>query len=109
MILVHVHFLHQQVVSKSESVMPYERFESMPRQRIHHYRDTNEFPDDFPQRLNRFKEQSGLSWAELNRRIGTDPETVRRWRKGTTLPNAIHMMALCKLADEFNLGSLLTA
>ena len=80
----------------------------MPRQRIHHNRDTYEFPRDFPQRLSRFKEESGLSWAELNRRLGTDSETVRRWRKGTSRPNATYLLALCKLADEFNLGSLFT-
>ena len=39
-----------------------------PRQRIHHSRKTYDFPDDFPQRLVRFKEESGLLWAELNRR-----------------------------------------
>ena len=27
------------------------------------------FPDDFPVRLDRFKEASGLSWAEMNRRL----------------------------------------
>ena len=43
----------------------------MPRQRIHHSRRTN----DFPQRLVRFKEASDLPWAELNLRLGTHPET----------------------------------
>ena len=37
----------------------------MPRQRTHHSRITYVFPDDFPQRLKRFKEESGLSWAEI--------------------------------------------
>ena len=31
---------------------------------------------DFPQRLKRFKEESGLSWAEIARRLGADPKTV---------------------------------
>ena len=52
----------------------------MPRQHTHHSRRIYDFPDDFPQRLVRFKEESGLSWAELNRRLGTAPHTVRRWR-----------------------------
>ena len=43
----------------------------MPRQRNQHSRRTHEFPDDFPQRLVRFKEESSLSWSELNRCIGT--------------------------------------
>ena len=43
---------------------------------------------DFPQRLKRFKEESGLSWAEIARRLGADPKTVRRWHKDGVLPNA---------------------
>ena len=35
----------------------------MPRQRIHHSRETYGLPDDFPQRLVRFKEESLLPWA----------------------------------------------
>ncbi len=78
----------------------------MPRQRIHHLRETYEFPDDFPQRLLRLKEESGLSWAELNRRLGTHQETVRRWKKGIARPNTVHMMALFDLADRMALSSL---
>ena len=80
----------------------------MPRQRIHHYRDTYDFPDDFPRRLLRFKEESGLSWAELNRRVGTDSETIRRWRKGVSRPNTTHMMALLDLACRMALRHLFT-
>ena len=54
----------------------------MPRQRIHHTRETYDFPADFPERLVRFKEESGLTWAELNRRLGTHPYTMRRWVLG---------------------------
>ena len=53
---------------------------AMPRQRTDHSRIVYVFPDDFPQQLVRFQEESGLPWAELNRRLDTDPETVRRWR-----------------------------
>ena len=45
----------------------------MLRQRIHHSRVTYEVPGDFPERLERFKEESGLSWAEIARRLGTYP------------------------------------
>ena len=51
----------------------------MPRQRIHHSRVTYEVPDDFPERLERFKEESGLSWAEIIRRLDIHHETMRRW------------------------------
>ena len=33
-------------------------------------------PDDFPQRLRRFGEESGLTWAEMARRIETPGYTV---------------------------------
>ena len=54
----------------------------MPRQRINHGGVTYVFPDDFPQRLARFKEESGLSWAEIARRLSAYPHTVLRWIEG---------------------------
>ena len=44
-----------------------------PRQRIQHSRKTYDFPDDFPQRLVRFREVSRMPWAEIARRLGADP------------------------------------
>ena len=41
----------------------------MPRQHTRHSRIVYVFPGDFPRRLERFKEESGLSWAEVARRI----------------------------------------
>ena len=48
----------------------------MPRQRVDYYIQTY----DFPERLKRFKEESGLSWAEIARRLDVHHETMRRWR-----------------------------
>jgi len=84
------------------------RIGSMPRQRIHHTRETYDFPDDFPERLKRFKEESGLSWAELNRRLGTHPETVRRWVKGRARPSTRHMVALLELAEALGFRQIFT-
>lgn len=53
----------------------------MPRQRTDHRRRVYLAPDDFPERLTLLKEESGLSWSEVARRLGVDPLTVRRWRK----------------------------
>ena len=78
----------------------------MPRQHTHHSRITYVFPGDFPQRLVRFKEESGLSWAELARRLGTDPDTVRRWRDKEVRPSTQHFAALLKVADSLGLGHL---
>ena len=80
----------------------------MPRQRINYFRDTYVFPQDFPQRLVRFKEESDLPWAEIARCLGTYPHTVWRWKEGLGRPNAQHMMALLKLADDHGLGHLFT-
>ena len=84
----------------------------MPRQWIPHGRKTHDstrdFPEDFPQRLKRFKEESGLSWAEIARRLRVDRETVRRWRKKGVHPTGEHLMALLALADSFGLGHLFT-
>ena len=44
--------------------------------------ETGVFPDDFPQRLVRLKEASGLSWRGLARALGVDPKQLARWRKG---------------------------
>ena len=63
---------------------------------------------DFPQRLKRFKEESGLSWAEIARRLGADPKTVRRWHKDGVLPNAHYLLALQDLAKGRGLGHLFT-
>ena len=81
----------------------------MLRQRIYYSRRTHVFPDDFPQRLERFKVESGLSWAEIARRLGADPKTVRRWRDRGILPNAYYLLALQDLAKGYGLGHLFTA
>ena len=78
----------------------------MPRQRIHHTRETYGFPDDFPERLVRFQEESKLPWAEINHRLDTDAETTRRWRDKDVLPNTRNYAALLKMADSLGLGHL---
>lgn len=80
----------------------------MPRQRIHHKRDTPKLPDDFPERLRRFQEESGLSWSEIARRLGTYRNIVWRWKEGLALPNNQHRKALFILADGMGLGHLFT-
>ena len=44
----------------------------MPRQRTRYNRNRYALPDDFPQRLLWFQQQSGLSWAEIARPLGID-------------------------------------
>ena len=59
----------------------------MPRQRTHHGRTVYVLPDDFPQRLKRLKQESGLPWAEIARRIGIYPYTLWRWVEGGVRPH----------------------
>ena len=80
----------------------------MPRQRTHHSRITHVVPADFPERLRRFKEESGMSWSEIARRLGTYRHTVWRWCKAEVRPNQHHLKALLDLADDFGLGSIFT-
>ena len=40
---------------------------------------------DFPERLNRLKQLSGLSWSGFARVLGVDRKQTRRWSNGTEL------------------------
>ena len=80
----------------------------MPKQRTYYSLRTHVFPDDFPQRLERFKVESGLSRAEIARRLGTYPLTIRRWRYKGVRPNLAHQTALFDLADDLGLGHIFT-
>jgi hypothetical protein len=54
-------------------------------------------PDDFPSRLCRIKDSSGLSWNELAEKLGVDPRQVARWRRGAE-PSGGAMLALIQFA-----------
>ena len=72
----------------------------MPRQRNRYSRRTYVLPEDFPQRLKLFQEESGLPWSEIARRLVTYRHTVWRWAEGRTGPNYQHRKALVELADS---------
>ena len=78
----------------------------MPRQRINHRRSNYELTADFPERLKRFQKESGLSWSEIARRLGTYRHTIWRWAEGKARPNLQHRKALMDLADSMGLGHL---
>ena len=80
----------------------------MPRQRTHYNRVLRSLPDDFPQRLVWFQEESVLSWSEIARRFGTYRHTVWRWAKGRTRPNYQRRRALVELANGTGLGHQFT-
>lgn len=58
-----------------------------------------EFPRDFPRRLVRLKEASGLSWREIAYRLGTDTSVIRDWRAGKRQPSTGHLFSLFALAS----------
>ena len=55
-------------------------------------------PKDFPQRLERLKETSGLSWGALARQIGVDRKSLIRWRKKGVEPCGGAMHAIFRFA-----------
>ena len=62
-----------------------------------------DFPPDFPDRLVRFKEASGLSTKALARLLGVSPYQLRRWLKRGVAPSPAHLFLLLTLAGEMGL------
>ena len=54
-------------------------------------------PGDFPVRLERLKEASGLTWAGLAKAIGVDHKQMYKWRKGVE-PSGGAMYGLFRFA-----------
>ena len=64
-------------------------------------------PDDFSDRLVRFKEAAGLSWRALAKELGVNPYRLREWRRGVT-PSTPHLIRLLGLAEQMGLGEVLS-
>ena len=65
-----------------------------------------EFPQDFPERLEAFVEAAGLSWRELARRLKVNARIVRRWKAGAK-PGSGHLVNLFDLAAGMELLHIL--
>ena len=61
-----------------------------------------EFPSDFPQRIEVFKEESGLSWRALAKRLGVRPYRLRQWRRGIR-PDTRNLLHLVTVANGMGL------
>ena len=72
------------------------------RQQWVYHVEPSQFPPDFPERLERFREAAGLSWRGLARLLRMRARNVWRWRSGTQ-PDAGHLYALFSLAAEMGL------
>ena len=79
----------------------------MARKRVRRSRASYELTGDFPRSLQRFKEASGLPWAEMARLLGTNGLNLWRWRCRGGQPNAHHLLALQDLAESMELAHLL--
>ena len=60
--------------------------------------ETGVFPEDFPERLNRLKEASGLTWSAFAQVVGVDDKQLRRWRNEGVEPSGGPLMALVRFA-----------
>ena len=78
----------------------------MGRQRWVYRLEPPRFPEEFPERLERFKEASGFSWRASARELCIDIRLVKRWRKGAR-PDSANLIALFNLAARMGLLHLL--
>ena len=76
------------------------------RQELVYHVEREEFPHDFPERLEEFVEAAGLSWRELARRLKVNARIVRRWRGGAK-PGSGHLVSLFDLAAGMGLLHIL--
>lgn len=78
----------------------------MGRQRRVHRPVKHVFPQDFPMRLELFKEASGHSWRSMARTLGVKPKVLRAWRSGV-VPGSTHLFCLLTLADGLGFRDIL--
>ena len=78
----------------------------MGRQRWVYRLEPPRFPEEFPERLERFKEAAGFSWRGLARELRVDIRQLKRWRSGTS-PGPGNLVALFSLAARLGLLHLL--
>ena len=60
------------------------------------------FPADFPERLDLFREEAGLSWRALAGLLGVRPYRLREWRRGA-VPSGQHLFLLLTVAAAMGL------
>ena len=59
--------------------------------------ESEEFPVDFPERLESFRQLTGMSWGELAACLGVQYERVMAWRRGAE-PRGAALLDLMRLA-----------
>ena len=76
------------------------------RQQWVYHIEPEEFPPDFPDRLDAFRLAAGLSWRGLARRLKVNARLVWRWKAGAA-PGSGHLVSLFTLAAGMGLLHLL--
>ena len=61
-----------------------------------------QFPQDFPARLDRFRQAAGFTWRGLARELKVNDRTVRRWKAGSKVGSG-HLVSLFALAAKLGL------
>ena len=79
------------------------RFSNLGVQRRVHRPVKFTFPEDFPERLVRFKETSGMSWRSIAQHLGVSPYRLRQWRLKGVVPGAFHLFFVLTLAESLGL------
>ena len=72
------------------------------RQRYVYRTEPQEFPADFAERLDRFRQAAGLTWRGLARELRVNAETVRHWKTGSRVGSS-HLVSLFALAARLGL------
>ena len=77
------------------------------RQQFVYHIEPSRFPQDFPERLERFMKAADLSSRALARLLRVDNRMLRRWRNRGTKPDPGHLIDLFNLAAEMGLLHIL--
>ncbi len=72
------------------------------RQRYVYRTEPQEFPEDFSERLDRFRQAAGFSWRGLARELRVNANTVGRWKGGSRVGSG-HLVSLFALAARLGL------
>ena len=62
-----------------------------------------DFPPDFAERLELFKQKSGLSWKEIASLLGVSLHRLRQWRNKGAAPSHTHLFMLLTIAGAMGL------
>ena len=72
------------------------------RQQYVYHIEPEHFPEDFPNRLDRFRQAAGFTWRGLARELRVSDRTVRRWKAGAKVGSG-HLISLFALAARLGL------